>query len=133
MQQMIGFSVRMKAEDMRDLAPTQVVSFDDVISNAGGGYDSSTGVFTAPASGTYVFYLQTLNHNTRDGRIFLDIIKNGEFLSRVHAGWSPFENGSTLSVTHLEKGDTVNVQVSFGTAFWGGVFTTFSGFRVSSE
>nr|KAG5713847.1 hypothetical protein BaRGS_024474 [Batillaria attramentaria] len=96
---MIGFSVRMKAEDMRDLAPTQV----------------------------------TLNHNTRDGRIFLDIIKNGEFLSRVHAGWSPFENGSTLSVTHLEKGDTVNVQVSFGTAFWGGVFTTFSGFRVSSE
>ena len=40
-------------------ADTKIV-FNDVLSNVGNGYDSTTGIFTAPRNGTYTFTLATM-------------------------------------------------------------------------
>nr|KAG5707746.1 hypothetical protein BaRGS_003321 [Batillaria attramentaria] len=111
LQQAVGFTVRTRNEDMHGFAVGQVVKFDNPVFNAGNGYNPASGIFTAPVSGTYVFFLQTLHHNNDDTKVFLDIMKNDRFLTRAHAGFTAFENGSTLAVTHLNQGDTIEVQV----------------------
>ena len=58
----IGFSVGSSTADVQGLGLLQTVKFDDVHYNAGNGYDPITGAFTAPLSGTYVFFLQVRAH-----------------------------------------------------------------------
>lgn len=50
----VAFTARkLNRETLTD--PNLTVKFESVILNAGKGYNSSTGLFTAPVNGTYVF------------------------------------------------------------------------------
>jgi hypothetical protein len=40
--------------------------FDAVVNSVGGGYDNTSGVFTAPEAGDYIFYAQVMNHANSD-------------------------------------------------------------------
>jgi len=126
----VAFTARIKGDDQTGYGFKQVVHFDDVIYNAGGGYNLLDGVFTAPRNGTYVFFLQMMAHKS-DRRVYLDLVKNDAFLSRAHAGYSNYESGSTLAVARLVRGDRVKVEITAGSSFTGGYYTTFAGFRVS--
>ena len=55
--------------------------FDNVISNAGNGYNAATGIFTAPHNGTYEFTLITM---TNSGHHYAWITVNGVRLSVTH-------------------------------------------------
>ena len=48
--------------------------FNQVISNIGSGYNNCTGVFSAPTTGTYVFYASAVEHNKQN--LQLDIVLN---------------------------------------------------------
>jgi hypothetical protein len=56
----VAFTVTFSHDDSDDgipLGPHQTLKFDRVVTNAGNGYDPTTGLFTAPVAGYYAFYL----------------------------------------------------------------------------
>ena len=88
--------------------------------------------FISLSGSLYTFSLLQIMRNHDNGQyILLDSMKNGLFLARTHAGYSSWENGSNLMLTHLDEGDIIHVDVAAGAAVWGGRFTNFSGFRIS--
>nr|XP_034335564.1 paramyosin-like [Crassostrea gigas] len=112
--------------------------FPLVIYSEGTGYNPSTGIFTAPTAGTYVFYVsvQSAHQNT----IYLDIVLNG--FSKVRAmAW--YDSGSSVRITqtgtnlvilHLQTGDRVWVKRHSGTGYashYDTPVTTFSGFKLN--
>lgn len=74
-----------------------------------------------------------MNSNSNETFTALDIVKNGVYLARAHAGYSPYENGSAMVVARVDQGDRISVDVGAGGQFYGSDYTTFSGFRISSD
>ncbi|XP_052249644.1 uncharacterized protein LOC127857268 [Dreissena polymorpha] len=68
----------------------EVIVFKDVLYNFGSGYDSSSGVYTAPVHGTYLFTARLLSKS--DGAAFFEINVNGHMHSNGSLfnskGWS---------------------------------------------
>lgn len=93
-----------------------IVIFDDVITDVGHAYSSSTGVFRAPVDGTYVFILiVTEKPIPGDHYLHLLIKKNGNtigylFLDSNH---DYFIKRTEISTVSLVKNDEVYVQVDF--------------------
>ncbi|XP_061193343.1 uncharacterized protein LOC133201560 isoform X2 [Saccostrea echinata] len=107
--------------------------FNKAINNVGGGYNTHTGIFTAPVSGDYVFYatIQTYGRHY----VYVDIVLNGSNKVRVGAQTSNHhdDTGTNLVTLRLQQGDTVWIRHSIG---WGyhthiaSPLTTFSGFLI---
>lgn len=110
----------------------QVIIFDYVRTNIGNGYDTSTGIFTTPTSGVYMFYVNFLTHQHKS--IDAMISRNYEDVQRLYAGtlqnrYGPGCNMATLS---LNAGDKIYVKVNSDQHSTGSVldgpWCTFSGF-----
>ena len=74
--------------------------FNQVISNIGNGYNNCTGVFSAPATGTYVFYASAVEHNKQN--LQLDIVLNSVpkvrlmgYLSAALPDWDKYGRASS--------------------------------------
>ncbi|KAK7477086.1 hypothetical protein BaRGS_00031672 [Batillaria attramentaria] len=111
------------------LGQHQIVKFDGVIFNAGSGYNPTSGMFTAPSSGTYVFFVQVMRH-LNDATVRLTIFKGGSPTVHAYACCSTFDTGSDLVTLHLNQGQTVHVQIEEGSSLQAG-HSTFSGFKIS--
>ena len=85
-------------------------SFPTVVSNEGGAYNNTTGVFTAPKTGVYFFNASVLP--TGASTITLYLRKNGASLQSSYAHTGEFEQLQVSSIAHLSAGDTVDVVVS---------------------
>jgi len=73
-----GHVVAFHADTVVDTSPAtdQVIVFSQTVFNHGDGYNNATGVFTAPASGVYMF---TVNICTHQGKYFyFAFVKTGE-------------------------------------------------------
>lgn len=85
--------------------------FPTVIYSEGTGYNPSTGIFTAPTAGTYVFYVSV--QSAYQKYIDLDIVLDGN--SKVMAmtyygsgsGVAIHQTGTNLVILHLQTGDRV--------------------------
>jgi hypothetical protein len=105
-----------------------------VINNVGGGYNSGSGVFTAPVGGTYVFFVSVQSYSTEEIRV--DIVLNGNSKVRTMAydngDKDHYETGVNLVVLRLDKGDTVWVKRYSGKGYYSDSIpiTTFSGFQL---
>ena len=109
------------------LGPSQTVVFDQVITNNGNGYSSSSGLFTAPRDGTYYF---TTSFLSRSGSAHLQMMRNAEVIGSG-AGYP--NNGSTGSMSatvNLKKGDAVKIRHWKGVSTQGlyGPYPMFTGF-----
>uniref|UniRef100_A0A8W8JAF0 C1q domain-containing protein n=1 Tax=Magallana gigas TaxID=29159 RepID=A0A8W8JAF0_MAGGI len=105
--------------------------FDVVIMNTGNGYNPSTGVFTSPIGGTFVFYVSAVEYLSKYLRI--DVVLNS--VSKVRAlgeGSAGFQTGTNMVVLNLQKGDSVWVKHSAGKGYHSESVpvTTFSGFLI---
>jgi hypothetical protein len=98
----------------------------------GDAYNPSTGKFTAPTQGNYVFFVNVQSYNTNN--IYVDIVLNGSTKVRTMAynGASEYyESGPNLVVLTLQKGDNVWVKRYSGNGYYiDGPITTFSGFLI---
>nr|XP_022307699.1 complement C1q-like protein 2 [Crassostrea virginica] len=106
-----------------------ILVFPHVITNKGQGYDNSTGKFTAPRDGTYIFTLTAVSYN--DNVINLDIVHDGVRKVRTDStGFSRYQTGTNLVVLELDRGDAVWVKRYNGQGYWthSVPLTTFSGF-----
>ena len=105
--------------------------FNSVILNVGTGYNPSTGIFTSPVAGMYVFYVTAVEFNKQDLRV--DIVLNS--VSKVRTmGFSDaiHQTGTNMVVLNLQKGDSVWVRHQYGTGYWTQSVpaTTFTGFLI---
>ena len=101
--------------------------------NEGNGYNSTSGIFTAPLGGFYSFSVQICSPTSRDGAF-------GIFVNGINIKPSPYGNDGTIlclttdAVAILKKGDRVWTQcIDFkcylrrdGDKYW----NTFSGYLV---
>ncbi|XP_062613749.1 complement C1q tumor necrosis factor-related protein 3-like [Saccostrea cucullata] len=107
--------------------------FPSVITNEGNGYNPSNGIFTAPISGMYVFFVNVQSYSTQ--HIYVDIVLNGSTKVRTMAysynNNDSYESGPNLAVLNIQKGDAVWIKRHSGSGYYhNGPITTFSGFLI---
>ncbi|XP_022289894.2 uncharacterized protein LOC111101622 [Crassostrea virginica] len=104
-----------------------ILVFPHVITNKGQGYSSSSGKFTAPRDGTYVFTVTAVSWSSY--YLHLDIAHNGVSKVRTYSQNS-YQTGTNLVVLELDRGDAVWVKRHSGQGYYSGSvpITTFSGF-----
>lgn len=100
--------------------------------NVGNAYDTSTGVFTAPIPGLYMFTAVLLSENSKS--LYRHIWKNNEPLAGTYVTDQGYKAGTLTVVLQLKKGDEVYVKSK--TEFHGDVysdrdkFSTFTGYLI---
>jgi hypothetical protein len=115
--------------------------FNKVLHNQGAGYDSSSGVFTAPSAGVYAFYVSITSYSTNE--IHVDITLNGyaQVTASAKGGSGdddydsyayPYQTGSNMAIISLQRGDRVWIQYRSGTGYNSNSvpITTFTGFLI---
>ena len=99
--------------------------------NTGNGYDSETGIFTAPVAGTYAFFLTQMGVDAR-GTVALAIVKHGDVLDLVYSK-DHEDQGSGQVTAHLGSGQQVWVRHVSGNAVRGSWYTVFTGYLIHAE
>ena len=113
------------------------VIYDVVETNEGSGYNTSTGLFTAPVAGTYVFiwHAMTYAHATGFKTCYLYLHKNYKLLYFTAFADSVGRNGgndaaSNSAVLTLNAGDTVGIRTAECGNLYRRPYTSFSGFKL---
>nr|KAG5690483.1 hypothetical protein BaRGS_033323 [Batillaria attramentaria] len=106
--QAAAFSVRFANDDSSHGIPLtahSTLKFDKIIYNLGNGYDTRTGIFTAPVTGVYAFFLNAMSVNSHHA-LKLQIMKETTWLDIAYAegGTDANDQGSTEVTTHLKAG-----------------------------
>lgn len=88
-----------------------VLVYDNVVTNIGGHYNSYTGVFTAPQSGTYVFTFTV--YCNAGGYVSLELITNsytfdGVLCNAEGADW--YRTASSTAVKQIDQGDVIFIR-----------------------
>ena len=105
--------------------------FNSVILNVGDGYNPSTGVFTSPVAGTYVFYVSAVEYLSQ--YLQVDIVLNSvSKVTLLGESAAAYQTGTNMVVLNLQKGDSVWVRHASGKGYWSTRVpaTTFSGFLI---
>ncbi|KAH3750143.1 hypothetical protein DPMN_184661 [Dreissena polymorpha] len=112
-----GFSVRLFTKSNSYYNKETVIKFDEVYYNAGGHYSPSTGIFTVPVSGVYVFMfnVQVGPYDSTDKNRKADVVLyvNGDIKAEaiVTGVGSDFTAGNA-AVLHVWAGQRVYVSTS---------------------
>lgn len=131
---------------------SDTIIFNSAVSNVGSGYNTGTGVFTAPSTGFYGFsttiFYNNLNGPAGNTQVILGYTGNVQSLRLVQQGVGGYLGGVTIILTAswsmpMTAGDTVQIQPFadgagnyqiFGAALSSGSFntsSTFSGFKIA--
>ena len=116
-------------------SPIGLIIFDKIITNVGEGYNNSTGIFTCPCDGAYVF---TWTHRTPSGyscSVYLNIndAKQDRLLAHTYLKYVPHTAYSQPTMTgafRLSKGDNVSVHTTSCTYYFGSPYNAFSGWKL---
>ena len=116
---------------------TQLIPYNNVLNNKGGGYNPSTRLFTAPIAGFYHFSFYHMSHNSHTHSRFT---LNG---TDVKAGGTPIAVYSDTGGTHsplsaslnvyMNASDTMGITLNSGNLYMSGSqYAGFNGFYLSS-
>ena len=129
-KQVVAFDVRL-VSNVNNLATNGRVIFGTVDLNEGKGYDPSTGIFTAPTEGIYVFDWTTM---TQLGKYaYTSLVVNGKLKSWNHCydvNSKTYLACSKMTVVKLKPGDKVWIGVWSGPANIYTKYTSFSGYNL---
>ena len=127
----VAFHAVISGGETKHLGVNQNLAFPVVVTNLGGGYHSSHGVFIAPRAGVYIFSTSIMAFHTGHSTIYTKLMKNGNVLAKAYAhGGSGYQDqGSVTVVTQLAPGDEVWValQGPADTSLYGDYFDSFMG------
>ena len=126
----IGFTARL-SQHVTSLGNKATVVFDDTVSNFGSAYSTTTGIFTAPTSGTFFFFASIMSHANE--YLETEIVVNGVRVALMYGyGNNRFDQGTNAAVVGLEEGDKVWVRHvgQEGLKVYGGTWSSFSGFHI---
>ncbi|XP_060579385.1 uncharacterized protein LOC132736300 [Ruditapes philippinarum] len=125
----VAFSARLTKKQSYYGKDERIV-FDEVKYSYGGGYSSSTGIFTAPKSGTYLF---TYNiESTSSGMAHVSLMIDSRVTTQALVGKGPDYNGGNSAIAYVWKGEKVWVETaSFQDMYYIGPYrTTFNGILI---
>ena len=126
----IAFTAELEA-DLTTTSKTTLVT-NSVITNIGGGYDNTTGVFTAPVSGTYAFMATAATVSQNGKRLRVDMKHKNQIIAFMFA-----KNGFSCSchaVVQLAVGQKVLLETyEEECTFSGGGRTGFSGMLLQPD
>lgn len=130
----VAFTVKFSTNHSNPIGNQSVLQCDQVVSNRGSSYNVTSGKFTAPVAGDYVFFL-TITSVNNPGPVELVLVKDGPALELVHAAGSQSQRsqGSTLVTTHLAAGEQVWVRQQNGNAVGGALWTLFTGYLLHAD
>ncbi|XP_076874623.1 complement C1q-like protein 4 [Brachyhypopomus gauderio] len=113
---------------------SDVLKFDDVVTNVGNYYEPSTGKFTCPLPGIYYFTYHVLMRGGDGTSMWADLKKNGQVRASAIAQDADqnYDYASNSVILHLDVGDEVCVQLDGGKVHGGNTnkYSTFSGFLI---
>jgi len=116
-----------------DIGSGNTYVFNDTSVNIGGGFNTSTGKFTAPIAGTYFFSttcLTSSNAAANDLQIRVDGTNIAQ--ARVDVGSAAHNSISITVIATLTANQVVDVYVAGGGGMYGssGRFSTFCGYLI---
>ena len=128
-KQNVGFTAGVTTDGTTWNSGTLI--FNSVILNIGTGYNPSTGVFTSPVAGTYVFYVTAVEYLKQ--HLNIEIVLNS--LSKVRMmgnSDAAYQTGTNMVVLNLQMGDNVWVKHAYGKGYYTESVptTTFTGFLI---
>lgn len=106
----VAFDAHLITPDSYYIRNETINDFDIVITNTGNGFDRSTGIFTAPRSGIYLFIL-TISP-VSDELLIVDIKHDGYQGGSAKAS-KENTTGTRTVIRYLHKGNRVWVQTSY--------------------
>ncbi|XP_078001177.1 uncharacterized protein LOC144453717 [Glandiceps talaboti] len=123
----------------------QVIVYDKVYSNDGNGYSTSTGKFTCPVSGMYVFMISAMrprlsemdsNYNSYNLKVCL--MKNTTHLPCTYInneGRRQYGTASNSVIIDVQQGDEIWIKLYEGYAVYSNdyEYTTFAGYLLYSN
>lgn len=129
---MIAFHANLK-RNLQNLPTNTILKFEEVLLNKGSGYDSNTGIFTAPANGVYSFNWSFISKH--GGTVYISAIVNdvGRVHTCINAQKSNHINTSGHLLYQLKKRDRVWLRTWYvrATYIHGDRFSYFSGNRIA--
>jgi len=126
----IGFKSR-KSISQTGLTAGQTYPFilSDVEFNDGGGYDSGTGIFTAPITGIYTFFIAYRADGPGSSRA-LNLLKNGTIYENLGSDILTNSDLTKWVTIKLDQGNTVSLTINTGVSTYSGT-GSFIGYKVN--
>ncbi|XP_060066565.1 cerebellin-1-like [Ylistrum balloti] len=130
----IAFHARM--QNQREFSSVdEVITFDVVHTNIGNGYNSSTGIFTAPRQGNYQLMATVMatDGNSTD----VEMVRSSHYpytICNSRAGTSHSSMGLCVAFVTLEENESVRVRHNRRThqVLAGGKYSSFSGHLINN-
>ncbi|XP_052797090.1 complement C1q-like protein 4 isoform X2 [Mya arenaria] len=132
----IAFTAGIAPNVLTHVDKNDIIRFETVITDFGGGYNNQTGIFVVPTTGLYMFACSLLDDSvSTNGNIMThaDIVQNTRVLGRVFAVAEPGghrDQGANTVFTHATAGDQVFIRLIDGVniGVGGSLYSTFSGY-----
>ncbi len=125
----VAFRAQNKISDPATTYTDITLTYDAPDLSIGGGFDPSTGIFTAPGNGIYTFNVSYFADGTGSARE-ISIYKNSAFYEKMAVDIDQFATVPVMSATiRLSAGDKVEVKIFTGGANQTGT-GSFSGYKV---
>ncbi|XP_053392936.1 uncharacterized protein LOC123545710 [Mercenaria mercenaria] len=117
------------------LKTNDIVKFETVITDIGGGYNNQSGVFVAPVTGIYMFSCSLMEHYemvSSGVMVNAEIVQSQRVLGRIFAAepGSYHDQGAQTVFTHVNQGDQIWVRTidNQNLGLGGELYSTFSGY-----
>ncbi|XP_062616849.1 uncharacterized protein LOC134278559 [Saccostrea cucullata] len=124
----VAFHVKL-TKHFKNLVKGSKLIYESIETNVGEGYNSKTGIFTAPRSGKYVFDWAVMSFPNKVSETTLmvnGVAKDLNYCKNVKT----WPHCSKMTIVNMNAGDLVWIAVSSDKANVHSGYTTFSGFRL---
>lgn len=109
-----AFTACVGVADVVNFGQHQTLVFDRALTNKGNHYHTTTGVFTAPYNGVYIFQLSAMTLPGKE--MYLDIIRDGNYIDDFlidGRGDTSYESASEMWILKLNAGSEVWIRNGF--------------------